>query len=383
MRKERIEGIGSIVGGEYESIEAEGLAKLKGDVKAETFTIEGFFKSKGRIEAKTLKIEGVHRAFRDIKAEEVIIDGILKLKRASLMADRIKCDGVITCTEEINTDKFDFEGVCSIASLVGDQIKIRYARSSGDKISIDGKFARLISSYFGRKLDAEKCIVDSVECTSLTASGTKFKTVRAHSVQLSDYCEVDVLYVDGEAEIDSTCVVRKIIKESAQVIVKEEPKVASPTLTKIMDLYKEGKINADEAEKMIEALKELPKGGGGSLGRIVAGGLPWADDGKLRVVAFLGHELLEKSAPESKTIEVTYNGEAVDVDVYGSLSCGDVEGNVSAGGSVKCSNVGGDVKAGGSITCGNIDGNVNAGGSVTCSEVTGEIRAGGGVRVGK
>ena len=103
MRKERIEGIGSIVGGEYESIEAEGLAKLKGDVKAETFTIEGFFKSKGRIEAKTLKIEGVHRAFRDIKAEEVIIDGILKLKRASLMADRIKCDGVITCTEEINT----------------------------------------------------------------------------------------------------------------------------------------------------------------------------------------------------------------------------------------------------------------------------------------
>lgn len=47
MRKERIEGIGSIVGGEYESIEAEGLAKLKGDVKAETFTIEGSLSRKG------------------------------------------------------------------------------------------------------------------------------------------------------------------------------------------------------------------------------------------------------------------------------------------------------------------------------------------------
>lgn len=46
------------------------------------------------------------------------------------------------------------------------------------------------------------------------------------------------------------------------------------------------------------------------------------------------------------------------------VSCGRVEGNVSAGGSVNCDDVGGNVSAGGSANCGNIRGSVNAGGSV-------------------
>jgi hypothetical protein len=48
----------------------------------------------------------------------------------------------------------------------------------------------------------------------------------------------------------------------------------------------------------------------------------------------------------------------------GSVTCGDVRGDVDAGGSVDCKHVGGNVDAGGSVTCGNVSGAVDAGGSV-------------------
>jgi len=47
-----------------------------------------------------------------------------------------------------------------------------------------------------------------------------------------------------------------------------------------------------------------------------------------------------------------------------SVTCGDVQGDVTAYGSVKCRNVGGNVDAGGSVVCGNVSGKLDAGGSV-------------------
>lgn len=47
-----------------------------------------------------------------------------------------------------------------------------------------------------------------------------------------------------------------------------------------------------------------------------------------------------------------------------SVTCGNVQGYVSAGGSVECGDIGGAVNAGGSVRCGKVTGPVNAGGSV-------------------
>lgn len=47
-----------------------------------------------------------------------------------------------------------------------------------------------------------------------------------------------------------------------------------------------------------------------------------------------------------------------------SVTCGAVNGNVSAGGSVHCDNVQGSVNAGGSVHCESVGGSVNAGGSI-------------------
>ena len=85
-------------------------------------------------------------------------------------------------------------------------------------------------------------------------------------------------------------------------------------------------------------------------------------------MAYIGRRLLRKGEPGAAAIEVKYDGEALNVECYGNLTCGNVNGNVSAGGSVNC---------------GDIEGNVTAGGSIYCQNIGGRVTAGGGVHIGK
>lgn len=65
------------------------------------------------------------------------------------------------------------------------------------------------------------------------------------------------------------------------------------------------------------------------------------------------------------TLEVrVLEGRLAELKADGSVHCGNVEGNASAGGSLHCDNIGGNANAGGSLKAENVRGNVNAGGSV-------------------
>ena len=77
-------------------------------------------------------------------------------------------------------------------------------------------------------------------------------------------------------------------------------------------------------------------------------GLPWADDSKLRMVAYQGHRLLTQ-LDAVKDMTVTFEGDAVDIECCFNLNCEDVEGDVTAGGSVNCGDVEGYVEAGGGV----------------------------------
>lgn len=104
-------------------------------------------------------------------------------------------------------------------------------------------------------------------------------------------------------------------------------------------------------------------------------GLPWANDGALRITLFQGHRPME-CHPMAQRCTVTYEGAARDVICSLNLSCGDVSGNVTADGSVECSDVGGDLKAASFVECGDVHGNLTAGAYVECGKVGGNVTAG-------
>lgn len=110
-------------------------------------------------------------------------------------------------------------------------------------------------------------------------------------------------------------------------------------------------------------------------------GLPWEDDGTLRVVVYAGHTLVGNSLA-CENLMFQYEGPALNIVSHISVTCGDVEGDVDAGGNISCGNIGGDADAGTYISCGNVSGDVDAGGSVSCGNVDGDVDAGGNVKCG-
>jgi hypothetical protein len=123
-------------------------------------------------------------------------------------------------------------------------------------------------------------------------------------------------------------------------------------------------------------------------------GLPWPDDGDLRLVLYKGHRLTE--ATRGRELSFTYTGPALNVssavDLYceqcvikgnvtaeGDVECGAVGGSVSAEGDVSCSSVGGGIEAHGDVDCSSIGGGVDAGGDVSCTQIYGSVNAGGDV----
>ena len=99
MEKEnaRIDGIGSVAGGEYGVILVDGIGRIKGNITTENIKVDGMLKGKGCVETGELAVDGFARMFRDVRARKVTVDGLLKLRRASLLAEEISCGRKYFC----------------------------------------------------------------------------------------------------------------------------------------------------------------------------------------------------------------------------------------------------------------------------------------------
>lgn len=353
MRNETIDGIGSLSGGEYNEVKIDGIGRLKRPLTAKKITIDGIFKAKAPFTADEIIVDGVVRAFKDIKAKTVFVDGVLKMRRCKLYTDSLESDGIIVCNREINADRVDIKGLCSVSAIYGDDVSIQSNRVQKNRVSNVVK--PLSTLYFGRSLDPEYSLVDTIECTHIEGHNIKCKTIRAESVKLTGKCEIKTLYCDGDIEAEKTCKIGKIIGKN-EILKKESVPMASVTLTKILNMYKEGKIDADEAEKMLQSAGMAAQGSDPDVS--------WNDDGKLRIVAYIGRKLLKRGSPGCDNMTLVYEGEALDIECAGNISCTSVKGNIKAGGNVHCGDVDGNIACGGNVHCGTVNGSVAAPGGV-------------------
>lgn len=132
----------------------------------------------------------------------------------------------------------------------------------------------------------------------------------------------------------------------------------------------------------------------------VGAGLP--DDGKLRVVQFIGQKMLSVNNIDPENIIPLYidnemlGDAALNVEIWGSAEIkGDVNGNVTTNApsvmgnnislrnvsaNISCGDVGGDVHTGaGHIDCGDVNGSIRTNaGQIKCGDVGGDVNAGAG-----
>jgi hypothetical protein len=143
------------------------------------------------------------------------------------------------------------------------------------------------------------------------------------------------------------------------------------SLKSILEMYKDGTITIEETLGLVEAIsgrarevKEVPPG------------LPWEDDRKMRIVAYIGRKIIKKG-DASSGFSVEFEGkDPLNVECWGSLCCDEICGNASSGTSMECGDIGGNATAGTHINCGDIGGNAEAGGNISCGDVGGNTVTG-------
>ena len=104
--------------------------------------------------------------------------------------------------------------------------------------------------------------------------------------------------------------------------------------------------------------------------------LPWEDDGKLRAVLYIGHDLVMSGDDRAKNFTFEYEGEALNVESQFSIQCGDIQGNAKAGGTINCGDIDGNTTAGAHVNCSDVAGNATAGCNVNCADVGGNVSVG-------
>ncbi|MDF2483971.1 MAG: hypothetical protein K0R46_139 [Herbinix sp.] len=365
MNNEKIEGVGTVHEGEYNDIIIDGMGKLKGTVTAKKVLVSGAFRSKGSLVAEEVNIDGIGRIFRNIKTDKLVVDGMLKIRRAEVNADSVYCEGLLSSTGSICADDININGYCTVRKMMGDSVTINNDSSGVNKLVKKLRFVSFL--YFGRKINIEYCLVDRIDCTRLVANGLKAKVVHTENARLGSNCRIDRLYCDGPMVIDPSCKIKKVItkNEITEFNQKGSSDMADVTVKKILDLYKNSTINEEEAEMMLSSVYRTNLQVLGQGDTNTNTDTPWIEDGKLRIVAFLGKRLLKKGDAGQYKLEVKYEGEALAVESQGNLTCGDISGNASAGGSISGKDIGGNVSCGGSISCKDIGGSVLAGGSIS------------------
>ncbi len=344
LKNVHITGTGTIESGHYNSITVLGVATFPAELTAKSMEVRGIANINAPLVVQDLEVRGIATAGRSLRGGQITLNGILTAKE-KLEADSIECNGCLTAHGAVSADMVRIGGVIKAVEVFGDRVEI-----------------------LPRRVDSRSKI-EHIECTTLNADFCDFGEIWAQNVTLSATCSVDKLYCDGQMNVVAGCRVGKVIRFGEEVEVSAACTAESePT-----------PVTADVPDNT--PLPDDSKAEEGSASVSVSS-LPWKDDGKIRLVAFIGHQLMKVEKAGCRELQFDYEGEAKDVICYGNLDCGYIQGHVKAEGYVECDSVGGNVTADGYVECDSVGGNATADGYVECGDVSGNVTADGYVECG-
>ncbi|HHV11131.1 MAG TPA: hypothetical protein GXX75_12715 [Clostridiales bacterium] len=196
MKGLKLEGVGRVSGGEYDSIKLQGVSSCSDNIKAEDIEIEGVFTCGGEVEAGRMYCQGVADFKSNIRAKKVIVSGVFNLKEgAKLEAAEISCEGVIRTGGEIYADLLRADGCITAREVYG------------DNITIETHFPvnRIVKLFKTTKSD-----IKLIEATTIKLSGVTADTVNGTDITIGPNCKINSIDCSGALYVDSSSTVENI-----------------------------------------------------------------------------------------------------------------------------------------------------------------------------
>ena len=192
VRGGKIDGVGTIQGGDYEKLDIDGVCTVEGDLKAESIKINGVCTCNGNVEADKFECDGVLTINGNLRAGTADIDGVVTVSGNKIEADRIDCDGVLSVEGEISADVIDADGKLNAKEIVGDRIRIKSYWNRG-----------IVALLFkiGEKKSMKFSIIDLIEGTTVELRGVRAKSVNGQNVTIGKNCRIDHVEASGQLNV--------------------------------------------------------------------------------------------------------------------------------------------------------------------------------------
>ena len=198
----KIDGVGTIPGGEYDKLDIDGVCTIDGDLKAESISINGVCTCNGNVEANHFDCDGVLTINGNLRAGAIDIDGVVTVSGNKVEADRIDCDGVLSVDGEISADIIDADGKLNAREIVGDRIRIKSYWKRG-----------LVAMLFkiGEKKSMKFSVIDLIEGTTVDLRGVRAISVNGQDVSIGKNCKIDRVAASGELTIAPSAVIGQVM----------------------------------------------------------------------------------------------------------------------------------------------------------------------------
>lgn len=199
MNSFNLGGISNIRGGQYDSINLEGICSCTDNITAEKMQVKGVFTCSGQVQAGYLLCEGVSEFKSNIRAKKMVVTGVINNKEGTkIEAEEIECEGVIKTKGEISADNLRAKGAVCAREIYGDKIIIN-TRYAFNKVR--------------RFFNSEKSDVRLIEATTVELSGVTADTVNGKYIVIGPDCKINHIDCCGTLSVDITSTVGNITGE--------------------------------------------------------------------------------------------------------------------------------------------------------------------------
>ena len=206
----KINGVGTIQGGKYDTLKIDGVVTIEGDIEAEILNIDGVCSCNGNLTAKVLDCDGVLTVNGNIRAGKANIDGVVTVEGSKVEADRIDCDGVLSVEGEISADIIEADGKLNAREVVGDHIIIKsYWRTGIRRVFL--KFGEKIEEKINKNNKVKYSEIGLIEGTSVELRGVHAKSVSGHDVDIGKGCEIESVSATGELHVHPTAKIAEVL----------------------------------------------------------------------------------------------------------------------------------------------------------------------------
>lgn len=219
LPKMKLNGIVRGGGGDYETVEVDGLGRLTGDVRAAShMRMNGVITMEGRVTAYELAMDGKMNVEGGLRAGSAHLNGLVKVG-GSIMADSFRMNGMLTADGSLEAEKLDFSGVVSLRGLINagtveiglSHKESQVAEIGGETITVKLAGSRKWSWLWEWAVPQSKPILTAalIEGDDVQLEHTYAEVVRGHRVRIGQGCQIGRVEYRDELTVHPEAFVRK------------------------------------------------------------------------------------------------------------------------------------------------------------------------------